>query len=70
MAICYLTVEEVIDGNKRAGLYALLRFLEINGFTLSNVSNDELYRLTMDVATSVLDKDGIAEWLKLHTAPI
>lgn len=59
-----------IDGNKRAGLYALLRFLEINGFTLSGVSNDELYQFTMDVANSLLDKEGIAEWLKLHIVPI
>ena len=59
-----------IDGNKRTALYVLLRFLEINGFTISGVTNDELYQFTMDVANSLLDKDDIAEWLKAHTIPI
>lgn len=31
------------DGNKRIGLFAMLRFLEINGYSLSGVTNDELY---------------------------
>lgn len=59
-----------IDGNKRAALYALLRFLESNGFTISNASDDELYQFTMQVANSLLDKDNIAAWLKSHTVPI
>ena len=29
-----------IDGNKRIGLFAMLRFLEINGYSLSGVTND------------------------------
>ncbi|MDZ7269571.1 MAG: type II toxin-antitoxin system death-on-curing family toxin [candidate division KSB1 bacterium] len=55
------------DGNKRTALYALLRFLEVNGFTISGISNDELYQFTIDVASSLLNQDKIVEWLKTHT---
>jgi len=48
-----------IDGNKRVALYALLRFLEINGYTIFGVTNDELYQFTIDTANSVLTKDDI-----------
>jgi death-on-curing protein len=58
-----------IDGNKRTALYALLRFWEINGFTVSGVTDGELYQFTIDVANSLLDKDNIAGWLKAHTVP-
>lgn len=59
-----------IDGNKRVGLYAMLRFLEINGYTFSEISNDELYEFTLKVATSSLDKDDIAAWLKTYVRKI
>ena len=59
-----------IDGNKRVALYALLRFLEINGYTIFGVTNDELYQFTIDAANSVLNKDDITAWLKQHTVPL
>lgn len=58
-----------IDGNKRIGLFAMLRFLEINGYSLSGVTNDELYQFTIDIASSAIDKDEITAWLKAHTIP-
>jgi len=57
-----------IDGNKRVALYALLRFLEINGYAIFGVTNDELYKFTIDTANSVLTKDDITAWLKSNTA--
>ena len=56
------------DGNKRTGLFALFEFLERNGLTI-DVPSDELYRFTLDIATSVLDKDQIAAWLRERTVP-
>ncbi len=52
-----------VDGNKRTGLLCLLRFLQVNGYTL-DATHDELYQFTMDVAASVLGKDQIPEWIR------
>ena len=52
-----------MDGNKRTAALALLEFLERNGHTLQ-VTNEELYQLTMDVATSALDKEQVKWWLQ------
>ncbi len=57
-----------MDGNKRTGLFALFEFLERHGRTIDTPA-DELYQFTIDVATSALDKDEIAAWLRAHTAP-
>ena len=54
-----------VDGNKRTGFFCLLRFLSVNGFALL-ATNDELYQFTMDIATSVLDKDAIGAWIRAH----
>jgi len=70
--LVYLLIKNhpFVDGNKRAALYALLRFLETNGLTISVASNDELYQFTIDIATSILDKAQIEEWLRKHTVSI
>ena len=52
-----------IDGNKRAGLAAMLVFLELNGISIDH-STDELYDLTMKVASSELDKKMVTEKIK------
>ncbi|WP_309894222.1 type II toxin-antitoxin system death-on-curing family toxin [Archangium sp.] len=44
-----------IDGNKRVGLLAALVFLELNGTTLTQGS-EELYELTMAVAAGSMTK--------------
>ncbi|HZH75622.1 MAG TPA: type II toxin-antitoxin system death-on-curing family toxin [Archangium sp.] len=44
-----------IDGNKRVGLLAALVFLELNGTTLTQGS-EELYELTMAVAAGRMTK--------------
>lgn len=52
-----------MDGNKRTAVLALLELLERNGSTLK-ASNDELYEFTIDVATSVLDKEQVTWWIR------
>ena len=44
-----------LDDNKQTAALALIEFLERNGFTLE-VTNDELYEFTIDVATSTLSR--------------
>ncbi len=54
-----------MDGNKRTAVLALLEFLERNGSTLE-VERQGLYDFTIDVATSKVDKDQIANWIRAH----
>lgn len=52
-----------VDGNKRTAFLALMRFLNINGYTL-DATNDELYRFTVDVASSFLRKEEVESWIR------
>jgi death-on-curing protein len=52
-----------VDGNKRVGFLCLMRFLQVNGYAL-DATNDELYQFTLDVATSVLDKEQVTAWMR------
>jgi len=67
----YLLVKDhpFVDGNKRTGLASLFRFLELNGNTLV-ATEDELYRFTLEVATSILDKDAVGAWIRAHLQEI
>lgn len=69
--LVYLLIKNhpFVDGNKRTGLYAMLRFLETNGFIVSVTSNHELYQFTIGIATSRLDKEQVEERLRTHTVP-
>lgn len=69
--LTYLLIENhpFVDGNKRTGFLCLLRFLEVNGYSLA-ASNDELYQFTMDVATSAMDKDAIGAWIRARLREI
>jgi death-on-curing protein len=58
-----------MDGNKRTAALALLEFLERNGYAL-RASDDELYTFTIDVATSVLDKEQVTEWIQARMKPV
>ena len=52
-----------VHGNKRTALAATLVFLHINGSPL-HVPPPELYRLVMDVATSRVSEDLVAEFVR------
>lgn len=53
-----------LDGNKRAGLASALVFLELNGFTISDPEG-KLYEAMIAIAKRRMDKEGLAEILKL-----
>ncbi len=54
----------LVDGNKRLALLATVVFLRINGHRL-DLTDDEAFDLTMSVAASQLDADGIEKCLRL-----
>ncbi len=58
-----------LDGNKRTAFLALMRFLNINGYTLS-ATNDELYQFTIDVASSVSTKEEVEMWIRDKAAKL
>jgi death on curing protein len=54
-----------VDGNKRIGLLAALVFLDMNGVSIEQ-GTEELYELTISVAEGRRSKDQVAErFLKL-----
>ncbi|MEZ5166359.1 MAG: Fic family protein [Acidimicrobiales bacterium] len=54
----------LIDGNKRLGWLATAVFLEINGTTVTDVSNDAVFDLIMDTASSDRTPDALAHKLR------
>lgn len=54
----------LVDGNKRLGWLATAVFLEINGVEISRADNDDVYDLVINVASSQLDVDEIAQRLR------
>ena len=59
----------LVDGNKRLALAATLAFLGVNGVRLT-ISNDDAYRLIVDVATGDLDDvPAIGSALRSGSAP-
>ena len=57
----------LVDGNKRLGWLATAVFLEINGASVSHASNDDVYALVMEVASSRLNLGQIVERLQALT---
>ena len=54
----------LVDGNKRLGWLAAAVFLELNGATVAHASNDDVYELVMEVASSRLDLGQITARLE------
>jgi death-on-curing protein len=54
----------LVDGNKRLGWLATAVFLEINGVEISRADNDDVYDLVINVASSQLGVDEIAQRLR------
>ena len=54
----------LIDGNKRLGWLAASVFLEINGVTVTDVANDAVYDLVMELAAGAHEVDEIAQLLR------
>lgn len=54
-----------LDGNKRAGLFVMLVFLELNDIKL-NFSQSELVELGMKIAEGRIDSQHIKKWIIKH----
>jgi len=54
----------LVDGNKRLAWLATAVFLEINGHSMTDVSNDHVYELVMDVTEHSHDIGYIADRLR------
>lgn len=52
-----------VDGNKRTALITTITFLELNNL-IANYENDSLYKLTIGVADSSINKNDIANFFK------
>ncbi len=52
-----------VDGNKRTAVACLERFLEMNGYRL-DATDDELFDLTVSVATAQTPKEEVAPWIE------
>ncbi|HUS62271.1 MAG TPA: type II toxin-antitoxin system death-on-curing family toxin, partial [Acidimicrobiales bacterium] len=53
-----LKYHALVDGNKRLGWLATAVFLEVNGITVTNASNDAVYDFVMGVTTG---RDEVTE---------
>jgi death-on-curing protein len=54
----------LVDGNERLGWLATAVFLELNRASVAAASNDPVYDLVMDVASTNLELDAIAGRLR------
>jgi death on curing protein len=57
-----------VDGNKRAGHAALETFLFLNGFELT-CPVDEQEQTILQVASSILGRDGLTAWVRATLVP-
>ncbi|KKP27328.1 MAG: Death-on-curing family protein [candidate division TM6 bacterium GW2011_GWF2_30_66] len=56
-----------VDGNKRAGIAIAIIFLAINDIEIE-MTNEELYELTIKIATSEISKQEIANTFRKKTS--
>lgn len=54
----------LVDGNKRLGWLATAVFLEINGASVTAISNNDVFRFVVDVAAGSHELSEIAEQLE------
>lgn len=55
------------DGNKRTSFVAMVVFLKLNGIEWEPPSTDEIVQIMIKVASSSIDEDKLATWLKDQT---
>lgn len=70
-ALCFSLVgnHPFVDGNKRVGHAAMETFLVLNGAEL-DAGLDEQERVMLDLAAGRIDRDQLADWLRLHLKPL
>jgi death on curing protein len=57
------------DGNKRTGVAACITFLLVNGYDL-DCDELELYDVAMRVANKLLNREGLAAWIRGRIVPV
>lgn len=69
--LLYLLIENhpFVDGNKRTAFLSVLHFAELNGHTFE-ATEDELYDLTLSIASGHLDKDAVTAWVREYLRPL
>jgi death-on-curing protein len=55
-----------IDGNKRTGYVLMETLLRIDGYKITS-SDDDLYKLVINISTGELKFENIVAWLKQNT---
>jgi death-on-curing protein len=58
-----------VDGNKRIGHAAMEVFLVLNGVEIDATVDDQEQTI-LAVASGLLDRDGLGQWLKARLAPV
>ena len=54
-----------VDGNKRIGAHIMLILLALNGIEL-NYTQEELYTIILDIASSAVELNALSEWILNH----
>lgn len=54
------------NGNKRTGMVSMLVFLSINSINV-DAANDVIEQIMVDLATDLMSRKQLSEWLKTHT---
>ena len=57
----------LVDGNKRLGWLATAVFVDLNGVSVTVISNDDVYDLVIDVSANRADVEHIANELRRLT---
>lgn len=60
------------DGNKRTGMFAAARILEVNGYTYT-ATQDEVIQIALEVAAGhagSLTMEDLVEWFTAHSRPM
>lgn len=57
-----------VDGNKRVGHASMVVFLRLNGRRLEATA-DEAEQAILEVASGVLDREGLQAWVQAHEGP-
>lgn len=64
----FATTQYFVDGNKRTGYGCAAVFLELNGYSLI-IDDNELYEMSIDVATDKVTLEELANWLEENSVP-
>ena len=58
-----------IDGNKRVALVAMDAFLQKNGFEISS-SEKDIYEIMMNLASGIITKADLTDWLEANISKL